>query len=105
MPAPPPNSDWPKLTLARADQGAAAALSALSLLGIAGCCVWQGQLRGRLIDIERADPVAIDFKIDVNQAEWTELSLMPDIGPQLAKRIVADRELNGPFRAVGDLRR
>ena len=30
---------------------------------------------------------------------------MPSIGEQLAKRIVADRQENGPFRDHGDLRR
>ena len=30
---------------------------------------------------------------------------MPGIGEQLSKRIVADREMNGPFRDFDDLRR
>jgi len=30
---------------------------------------------------------------------------MPDIGEQLARRIVADRQQNGPFRDLADLRR
>jgi competence protein ComEA len=30
---------------------------------------------------------------------------MPGIGEQLSKRIVADREANGPFRDFDDLRR
>jgi competence protein ComEA len=72
---------------------------------MAGWWIWQGQLRGRLIDIERAEPIAIDFKIDVNQADWPELTLMPNIGEQLAKRIVTDRHERGPFRDHADLRR
>jgi len=99
------DADWPKVVLRRADQAVAAAVTAISLLAIGGWCLWQGQLHWRLIDIEQAEPVAIDFKIDVNEAEWTELSLLPDIGPQLAKRIVADRDAKGPFRKVSDLRR
>jgi competence protein ComEA len=39
------------------------------------------------------------------QADWPELSLLPDIGEQLAKRIVANRRQNGPFRDLEDLRR
>ncbi len=82
-----------------------AVLIALSLVVIAGWLVWQGYLRGRLIDIERAEPIAVDFKIDVNSADWTELSLMPGVGEQLAKRIIASREARGPFRDLDDLRR
>jgi competence protein ComEA len=101
----PERATWPRLILRRADQAVAASFVALSLAAIAGWCIWQGQLRGRSIDIERAEPIAIDFKIDVNKAEWPELALMPNIGEQLAKRIVADRAERGPFREIGDLRR
>jgi competence protein ComEA len=96
---------WPRLVLRRTDQAVAAAMVAVGLAAIGGWWVWQGQLRGRLIDIERAEPVAIDFKIDVNQADWPELALMPGIGEQLAKRIVTNRQANGPFRDFSDLRR
>ncbi|HMC12046.1 MAG TPA: helix-hairpin-helix domain-containing protein [Pirellulaceae bacterium] len=101
----PERATWPRLILRRADQAVAASFVALSLAAIAGWCIWQGQLRGRSIDIERAEPIAIDFKIDVNKAEWPELALMPNIGEQLAKRIVADRAERGAFREIGDLRR
>jgi competence protein ComEA len=99
------SSNWPRLVLRRADQAVAAILTAVSLLAIAGWWVWQGQLKERLIDIDRAEPIAIDFKIDVNHADWPELALMPNIGGQLARRIVADRAERGPFRDFADLRR
>ena len=95
---------WPRMVLRRRDQGVAAALLAISLFVIAGWGFWQVRLRGRMIDIERAEPLAVDFKVDVNAAEWTELSLMPGIGPQLAKRIVAEREARGGFHKLTDLR-
>jgi len=96
---------WPRLVLRRTDQAVSAALIAIVLVVMAGWWIWQGQLRGRLIDIERAEPIVIDFKIDVNQADWPELTLMPNIGEQLAKRIVTDRQERGPFRDLSDLRR
>ena len=96
---------WPRLVLRRTDQAVAAAFIAIALLVMAVWWIWQGQLRGRLIDVERAEPIAIDFKIDVNRADWPELTLMPNIGEQLAKRIVADRQERGPFRDLTDLRR
>jgi competence protein ComEA len=101
----PDRDVWPRLVLRRTDQAAVAAVVAVSLLAIAGWWAWQGQLRGRLIDIERAEPIAIDFKLDVNHADWPELALMPNIGEQLAKRIVADRANRGPYRDLADLRR
>src|SRR5436309_2907466 len=101
----PDRPSWPRLFLRRADQVVAAAIVSLSLVAMAGWWVWQGQLRGRLIDIERAEPIAIDFKIDVNRADWPELALMPNIGEQLAKRIVTDRNERGAFRDLAELRR
>ena len=41
--------------------------------------------------------------IDVNSASETELEELPGIGPGLAQRIVAFRELNGPFASATDL--
>src|SRR4051795_4495655 len=96
---------WSRLILRRADQAVAAAIVAVSLVAIAGWWAWQGQLRGRVIDIERAEPIAVDFKIDVNQADWPGLALMPNIGEQLARRIVADRAERGPYRDLAELRR
>jgi competence protein ComEA len=96
---------WPRLILRRADQAVLAAVVAVSLLAMAGYWSWQRQLHGRLIDIETAQPIAIDFKIDVNEADWPELALMPNIGELLAKRIVDDRESRGRYRDLADLRR
>jgi competence protein ComEA len=101
----PPHQQWPQWFLCRADQAAAAMLLALSLSAMGGWWVWQGRLAGRIIDIDSAQPIAIETKIDVNQAHWPELALMPNVGEKLAKAIVADRSANGPFRDLGDLRR
>jgi competence protein ComEA len=68
---------------------------------------WAWQQRGgrQLIDIDRAEPLLVETKIDINRADWPELALMPEIGEQLARRIVADREEHGPFRDLADLQR
>ena len=101
----PDQPPWPRLVLRRVDQAAAAAVLTIALALLGGHWWWQGRLRGRLIEIDRAEPIAIKLQIDVNQADWPELCLMPGIGEQIARRIVADRDENGPFRDWNELRR
>jgi competence protein ComEA len=43
--------------------------------------------------------------LDVNRASAEDLGQLPGVGPALAARIVAARELGGPFASVDDLRR
>ncbi len=96
---------WPRLVLRKADQVVVAGLVAVTLAGLACWWLWQGGLRGGLVDVDRAEPIAVDFKIDVNRAQWPELAVMPNIGEKLAKRIVADRANQGPFDDLPDLER
>jgi competence protein ComEA len=46
---------------------------------------------------------AKDRGIDLNRATPAELEELPGVGPVLAERIVAYRELHGPFAVVEDL--
>jgi competence ComEA-like helix-hairpin-helix protein len=43
--------------------------------------------------------------IDVNTADARELARLPGIGPELARRIIAEREDNGSFVSLIDLQR
>jgi competence protein ComEA len=43
--------------------------------------------------------------VDVDRASAAELETLPRIGPSLAARIVAERELNGPFGSLEALDR
>lgn len=43
--------------------------------------------------------------IDINQASSQEFSVLPQVGPVLAKRIVENRTRLGRFESVGDLQR
>jgi competence protein ComEA len=101
----PSKPPLPRLWLRRADQAVAAVFIAVSLAGIGGYWIWQGSIRGRLVEIEQAEPIAIETRIDINTADWPELALMPGIGETLAQRIVEDRGANGPFLELNDLRR
>lgn len=57
------------------------------------------------IEIERLPARQYDYKLDVNRATWIEWTLLEGIGEKLAHRIVADREENGPFASIEDVRR
>lgn len=57
------------------------------------------------VEIDRLPPLEFAYQIDLNSANWVELTQLEGIGPTLAHRIVADRETNGPFAAVDELQR
>lgn len=50
-----------------------------------------------------ARPLAPGERLDPNRAPPEELERLPGIGPVLARRIVARRERDGPFRRPSDL--
>lgn len=105
MPTDPPLESRPnRWLLHRADQAAIAGFCAFGLVAVGLYWIAQGGLRGRLIEIDHADKVAVDFKVDINTAEWSELVTIPEIGQTLAHRIVDYRQKHGPFQAVEDLR-
>jgi competence protein ComEA len=43
------------------------------------------------------------LRVDVNRADAKELAKLPGIGEQVAKRIIAYREENGPFEKLEEL--
>jgi len=100
-----PQRDGPAPWLRRLDQATVAGLLAVSLalMGISALArYWQS---AGLIEIDQAAPTTVDFRVDINQAEWPELALLPDVGEALARRIVESRQTVGPFRDQRDLLR
>lgn len=87
------------------DQIVVAGCLLIALAAMAAWWVVHGGHRGQLIEIDRAEPLDPHFLVDVNEADWPELTLLPEIGETLAKRIVASRESDGPFLDNGDLMR
>lgn len=59
-------------------------------------------LRNDISNVTAATEPA-DFRIDINAATKAQLMELHGIGEQLAERIVAYREQNGPFVAIEDL--
>ena len=69
--------------------------------GIAGCDE-EGTVAAMPLSV--AMPAAEDDgRLNINLALATELQILPRIGPALAERIIAHRELHGPFQTVDGL--
>jgi competence protein ComEA len=91
--------------LRRLDQATVAVITTISLLLILASYVKRYVQDDRLIEIDRSEPLVIEYKIDINRAPWPEFALLPDVGETLARRIVESRERDGPFLDHDDLRR
>lgn len=98
----PGGSSWGPL-LRRADQATVCFLVTSCFVAILVHWVWATVSGDSLIEIEQAPVITPRFEVRVNHAEWPELTLLPRIGPTLARRIVEHRERHGPFRSVEQL--
>ena len=102
---PEPPSTRSVWLLRRVDQAAVAGLALAALAALAVYWHVQGGAAGRLIEIDREPRRKVEFLVDLNRADWPELAQLPEIGENLAKRIVASRREHGPFLDHDDLRR
>jgi competence protein ComEA len=105
QPAMQPDQDEPHLGWRRGDQLVFGTLliASLVLMGIH----W-ARMSGwgiRPVEIDRQAAQSFEYRLDVNKASWVELTQLEGVGDQLARKIVADREANGPFHAIEELRR
>jgi competence protein ComEA len=57
------------------------------------------------IPLARAQQHPTQLQIDLNSADWIEWMQVDGIGPELASRIVADRQLHGSFQTPEELLR
>lgn len=55
--------------------------------------------------LHRGDTFRQQFRVDVNHSTWVEWMQLEGIGISMAHRIVADRNLHGPFRSIDDVAR
>jgi competence protein ComEA len=83
--------------LRRADQVVVGVLVLGALVSMAVYWTLQGGQRGELIEIDRAQPLQYRFLVNINEADWPELSQLPDVGEVLARRIVDSRDKQGPY--------
>lgn len=97
----------PRLNPLRRDDrqfiGGLAAVLAVLLFSCAVWHDWQGRPLTRLKRENLTTTVTAEFRLDINQAEWPELAMLPRVGEVLARRIVAFRDSSGPFTTVEQL--
>ena len=107
------NASAPKSTLAnpatlwlrRTDQLLLGVLL-VALLVLLSAMRWKLSGWGRTeIEIVSQKPREYFYSIEINQASWVEWAQLDGIGEKLARRIVSEREENGPFRSVNDIAR
>lgn len=78
------------------------------------CCMFASGLVGFFIGRNTGhDPIYVskhplstqitEDKLDINTANAHQLQYIPGIGPELAQRIIAYRDANGPFQSVAEL--
>jgi competence protein ComEA len=91
--------------LTRSDQVVFGLLSVVALGLLAVYWVRLSNWGTRSVEIERLPARQYEFRIDANSATWVEWGQIQGIGDGLARRIVEDREQNGPFHSVDDLGR
>lgn len=55
--------------------------------------------------LQRSPEFQTHFRVDVNDSIWVDWMQLEGIGPSLAQRIVADRDINGRFHSIDDVGR
>jgi len=76
----------------------------LSLVAIAGLFISYYRARIAPSPVEILEQSKVELGgIDINTAEWWELTLLPGIGEKTAQKIVEHRQNHGPFETSEDL--
>lgn len=89
--------------MSRGERGTLIGLAALALVAISlRTAIHYGWGRGPVVVVPAGSPT--HPLIDLNDATWEELTLLPGIGETRARRIVAYRERVGEIRDPGELR-
>src|SRR5262245_55862448 len=77
----PRDGGW-RPVLRRMDPAGVSVLVAFALIGMAAYWFVQGEHRGELIEIDRAQPLSAKYLVDINKAEWpdnTTLKVLTDL--------------------------
>lgn len=95
--------DHSRVVLQHEDRNCVGFCAGALILAMLATCGWY-MLQGRpLTELDEAKPTLMPLRIDVNQASWPELALVPGVGEVFARRIVVHRQLHGPFASDHEL--
>jgi competence protein ComEA len=93
----------PHAFLKRSEQVVIALLLAAALGSIVGYWGIRAWNQNNFIEFDAAPPMDATFLIDINRADWPELTQLPGIGKTTAQSIVKIRQADGPFINLQDL--
>lgn len=80
----------------------AAALVLCVVVAVVGGWRWYGNRRREMIDL-RQPAEEVRYRVDINRADWRELTVLKGIGPKRARAIVEHRDRHGAFGSIDDL--
>jgi competence protein ComEA len=100
-----PAGEQPRFWLKRTDQSFVAVLLALATGLMFVHWIRISDWGQKPIEVDRLAAQAYEYRIDINRATWVEWAQFDGIGETLARRIVEDRDRNGPFKSVDDVLR
>lgn len=82
------------------------AIAGSVLLSLMGLYAWRLSSGGReTIEVRHVGQTDYQYQLEINSATWVEWMQLDGVGDVLARRIVEDRETNGPFTSIDDLDR
>ena len=76
-----------------------------AMLMLTGQWLWLSAQRPKPLPWQHGASFTSFFQVNVNNATWVEWIQLKGIGETMAHRIVAERDINGPFDSVDDLLR
>ena len=76
-----------------------------AMLMLTGQWLWLSVQRPEPLPWQHGASFTSFFHVDINNATWVEWIQLKGIGETMAHRIVAERDINGPFDSVDDLLR
>ena len=84
-------------------QPAIAGLLLACIVGMSAYFVHRNHVHNGLIEIDRSGSLQAEFQVDINEAQFGEIVILPGVGEKLAQTIVDHRQQAGPFDSVQSL--